>query len=76
MGRLIGVIFVISILIGCSDGDRFDQIQCADGNGDVYLLKHRLGDTYFIDNLSEEYRSKECDHICQANKKLKENPND
>lgn len=48
------LLLVVLFLSGCVDGDRFDKLIVVDGNGGRYLLKHNLGDTYFIDKLSEK----------------------
>lgn len=46
-------IFIISILFtffSCQDGSRFKGLILVDPNtGSKYLIKHYIGDTYFID---------------------------
>lgn len=42
---------LIFLLSACSMGDRLDKLMVADGDGHRYLLKHNIGDTYFIEDL-------------------------
>lgn len=45
------------LLIGCSYGDKYDNLKIVDGNGRVLILVHRLGDTYFIRDLDSNPRT-------------------
>ena len=53
MKNLIYIILVCVACISCSFEDQYAQLVVRDASGRYYLLKHNIGDTYFIDDLSE-----------------------
>lgn len=65
----ISMLLLFTFLVGCSDGSRFDRLQCVDGNGNILLLKHNIGDTYFVDIPVEEITESK---NLETNKKLYE----
>jgi len=40
------------LLIGCSYGDKYDNLKVVDGNGRVLILVHMAGDLYFVEDLN------------------------
>ena len=51
---LIFIISIVFVFASCKDGDKFKGMILVDPNtGDKYLLKHNVGDTYFIDKLEK-----------------------
>ncbi len=43
------LILLLSVLMaGCSGNDEFDKLKVVDGNGRVLVLRHYMGDMYFI----------------------------
>ena len=54
------------LLTACND--KQDQLIVVDGNGKKYMLKHHLGDTYFVRELSGITEAN--DYVKQANSKL------
>jgi hypothetical protein len=50
MLKIIMLITILLVLVGCSDGSRFDRLILTDmKTGKKYLMKHNAGDAYFID---------------------------
>jgi hypothetical protein len=44
------VILFLHIFTGCSNGSKYDKLILIDQNTNKkYLIKHNIGDTYFID---------------------------
>lgn len=42
-------------LFGCgSYGDKYDGLLVADGDGNIYTLKHRLLDVYFVTKMEKD----------------------
>ena len=54
------------LLTACND--KQDNLIVVDGNGQKYMLKHNLGDTYFVRELSGITEVN--DYVKQANGKL------
>ena len=48
--KIILILWGCSILTSC-DGSKFDKKVVKDKDGNYYILKHHLGDTYFIDEV-------------------------
>jgi len=54
MNRTMLNVMILSLLVafisGCSDGSKYDKLILTDNNtGKQYLMKHNMGDTYYID---------------------------
>lgn len=69
MKKLICILIGLVVLSGCADGDRFDGLVVVDGNARKLVLKHNIGDTYFIDVVGEGNSSKSENQ--KINEKLK-----
>mgnify|MGYP003473285280 CR=1 FL=1 len=51
-GMCVAACAMCLLICGCSVGDKFDQLKVTDGKGRILLLKHNIGDTYFIQDIS------------------------
>ena len=40
---------IILLVAGCGTSDKYDGLKVVDGNGRVLVLRHNIGDNYFID---------------------------
>lgn len=50
MIKIAMLLTVLSLLVACSDGDKFNRLILTDmKTGKKYLMKHNFGDAYFID---------------------------
>lgn len=62
---ILSVAFAL-LLTACND--KQDNLIVVDGNGNKYMLKHHLGDTYFVREISGVTEVN--DYVKQANSKL------
>ena len=69
MKKLIFVCVCLA-MSGCTYGDKYDGLIVADGEGNVYTLKHRFIDVYFVRKLEAD--EKDNNPHSEANKKLLE----
>lgn len=48
--KLFLLTLVVITLIGCTTGDKYNNLIVTDGKR-VFILKHNIGDNYFLDTL-------------------------
>lgn len=63
---LVSALFFVVLLTGCG-GDKYDQLIVVDGNGQKYVLRHNIGDNYFINKIPDDSTNS---YISEANSKI------
>ena len=52
------LVVVISLFLACSYGDRYNDEVVVTSKGDVLILVHNVGDTYFLRKVDPEQTSR------------------
>lgn len=68
--RIACIIIGALALSACSGKDKHDDLIVQDGNGKKYILKHHIGDTYFVREVFPN--SSKSEYVTSANNRILE----
>jgi hypothetical protein len=69
MKTLLSIVLFAVFLVGCegTTGNKYNQLIVEDGNGQKYVLRHNIGDNYFISEIPEDIHNL---YTVEANSKI------